>query len=115
MWNDTNGVLMRAEIVVLILSLAAATYSTRVGSFLILRYTGIPEWLRTASRYIPVGVLSALVVPALIAPEGTIDLSFANHYLIAGIAAASALRWKRNMLLALATGFAALTLLSVIG
>ncbi len=99
---------MRAEIAALILLLAAVTYATRIGAFAVLSRTGIPRWLRRAVRYVPVGVLVALIVPAIVAPEGTVALGTDNPYFVAGVVAAIAAWRTRNIVITLVAGFAVL-------
>jgi len=59
-------------------------------------------------RFVPPAVFSALIAPALFRPQGALDLSPANPFLLAGIFAAL-LAWRgRNMFLTIAGGMAAL-------
>jgi branched-subunit amino acid transport protein len=51
-----------------------------------------PPWLARALHYVPVAVLSALVVPMALAPGGSIALPWQNPYLI-GTVCAGALAW----------------------
>lgn len=105
---------MRVDLALLILLLGAVTYATRIGAFAVLSRTGMPEWLRRAVRYVPVGVLVALIVPAILAPEGAVVLGPANPYFIAGIAAALAAWRTQNIVITLVAGFGTLALLSVV-
>ena len=79
---------MRPEIVLTILGMALATYFTRFASPLLLARTGIPAWLGRLLKQVPTAMLTALVAPALLAPQGVVEISLANHYLIAGAVAA---------------------------
>ncbi len=55
--------------------------------------------------------LSAIIFPALLMPEGTLDISLENARLLAGIAAAL-VAWKsKNTLLSIAAGMALLWIL----
>lgn len=71
----------------------------------------IPTRLQQALRYVPAAVLAALVVPALIRPDGVIDLSWGNERLIAGVLAAAVAWWSGNVLLTMAVGMGTLWLL----
>ena len=64
---------MRSDIVIIILGMAAVTFLTRFGAQLAFRGTGI---------------LTALIVPALLLPQGRFDLTWHNPYLLAGLVAA---------------------------
>jgi len=105
---------MRVELVLIILAMGLITYATRVGAFAVLRVTGMPDWLRRAVRYVPVGVLVALIVPALLVRDGAVDLSLGNHYLLAGIVAGLVAFKTRNVAITVGVGLAAVIALSVI-
>lgn len=79
---------MRLEIVLTILCMAAATYFTRFASPLLLDRTGVPRWLARLLKHVPTAMLAALIAPSLLAPQGFLEISPANHYLIAGSVAA---------------------------
>ena len=86
---------MHKDIWLAILVMAAATYATRFGSLVLLRFTGLPKELERWTSQVPTGILAALVVPALLLPQGYVDLSWSNSYLLAGSAAAW-IAWRTN-------------------
>lgn len=86
---------MRSEIVFTILCMAAATYFTRFASPLLLGSTGVPRWLARLLKHVPTAMLTALIAPALLAPQGAVDIGPANHYLLAGLVAAF-MAWRRQ-------------------
>ena len=70
-----------------------------------------PKAFRHALRFVPPAVLAAIVVPGLLMASGTIDPSWRNARLIAGLVAiAVAVRW-RHPLTPIAIGMPALWLL----
>jgi branched-subunit amino acid transport protein len=71
----------------------------------------IPETLRKALHYVPPAVLSAIVFPELLLPNGALNLSFENHRLLAGLAAVVVAWFSRNTLVTILTGMIALFLL----
>lgn len=71
----------------------------------------IPETLRKALHYVPPAVLSAIVFPELLLPNGALDLSFANHRLLAGVIAILVAWFSRNTLLTIVAGMIGLFLL----
>jgi branched-subunit amino acid transport protein len=79
---------MRAEIILTILVMAVATFLTRFVSPALLGTVGIPSWLSRLLKHVPTAILTALIAPALLAPQGSLEISPANHYLIAGLVAA---------------------------
>ena len=72
------------------------------------RWFAVPPLLDRALRYVPAAVLAALVVPALVRSGGAVDLSPDNLRLVAGILAAVAAWFTRNVLLTLGVGMGAL-------
>ncbi|MDR7868786.1 MAG: AzlD domain-containing protein [Sporomusaceae bacterium] len=102
---------MRSDIVIIILGMAAVTFLTRFGAQLAFRQTGIPAWLHRWLKHVPTGILTALIVPALVLPRGVLDLTWHNPYLLAGIVAAL-VAWRfRNMPLTMGIGMATILLL----
>jgi branched-subunit amino acid transport protein len=66
-----------------------------------------PIW-RRALRFVPIAVLTALIVPDLLFREGIFSLSLDNHRLIASMIAI-AVAWRTgNTLLTIGAGMAAL-------
>src|SRR5688572_12819034 len=73
---------------------------------------GGPPWAARLLRQIPPAALAAIVLPALVRPEGTIDL--AQPRLVAGLFA-GLVAWKsRNVVLTLILGIGGLMLLEAI-
>ena len=86
---------MRPEIVFSILCMAVATFFTRFASQLLLGRTGVPFWLARMLKHVPTAMLTALIAPALLAPQGIVEIGPANHYLLAGTVAAF-MAWRRQ-------------------
>ena len=63
-----------------------------------------PHAFRVALAFVPAAVLAAIVVPGLAMPHGTIDLTFANPRLLAGVVALAVAAKVRNPLPALVAG-----------
>ena len=79
---------MRIEFVMNILAMAIATYVTRFTSVGLLGGGSLPNWLGRLLKHVPTAMLTALIAPALFAPRGSLEITFANHYLLAGAVAA---------------------------
>ncbi|WDV45341.1 AzlD domain-containing protein [Clostridiaceae bacterium M8S5] len=94
---------MQNNLVFIIVIMAILTYLTRIGSLIILRFTGIPTWLEKIMKYIPTAILTSLIVPSLLLPKGYIDLTLNNHYLIAGIVAIIIAIKKDNIILVISS------------
>ena len=86
---------MRLEVVLTILCMAAATSFTRFASPLLLDRTGVPRWMVRLLKHVPTAMLAALIAPALLAPQGYLQIGPGNHYLLAG-AVAAFMAWRRQ-------------------
>ena len=71
----------------------------------------IPETVRKSLHYVPPAVLSAIVFPELLLVNGTWNLSFENHRLLAGLAAVLVAWFSRNILITILAGMIVLFLL----
>jgi len=63
------------------------TFGIRYALLARAKHYELPEIWRSALKYVPPSVLTAITVPLLVKPSGEWDLSFSNSYLIGGIAA----------------------------
>ena len=93
-----------------ILIAGAGTFAMRA-SFIAAadRLVDVPPWAQRILRQIPPAALASLVVPALVRPEGELDLTHPRF--IAGIAAA-VVAWRTNNVIAtLAVGMGLVVLL----
>ena len=87
------------------------TFGLRAGSLLLAGRLPASPLLRSFLRFVPVAVLSALIVPELLMPGG--NLGF-NPRLLAGVLAI-AVAWRtRSMLPTIATGMVALWVLQAV-
>ena len=84
------------------------TLATRLSFILLLERIRVPEWFRHGLRFVPLAVLSAIILPELTNPNGSLFLSWRNPQLLAG-GVAILVAWRtRNVLLTIAVGMAAL-------
>jgi branched-subunit amino acid transport protein len=94
-----------------ILGMGLITFAIRFSLFLLPERVLLPPWLLKALRYVPAAVLSAIILPELLLPGGTLDVSLANERLLAGLLAVL-IAWRtRNVFLTVIIGLAALWLL----
>ncbi|MGE4293509.1 MAG: AzlD domain-containing protein [Desulfovibrio sp.] len=94
------------------LACGVVTVSERLSFILVFGKRNMPSWLLRSLRYVPPAVLSALVLPAILRPEGALDLSLGNHRIFAALAA-SLVAWKfKNLLWTIVAGMCVLWLLS---
>lgn len=93
------------ESVLILLGMVLVTYGIRL-SFLVFGHrAAFPHWLERALRYVPAAVLTALIAPMALAPQGAIDVSLHNAYLPGTIAAIAVALWTRQTLAAILGGF----------
>ena len=71
----------------------------------------IPETVRKALHYVPPAVLSAIVFPELFLSNGTLNLSFGNYRLLAGLVAVAVAWFTKNALITILVGMLTLLLL----
>ena len=71
----------------------------------------VPETIRKALLYVPPAVLSAIIFPELFLRDGTLNLSFDNHRLLAGLVAILVAWFSKNILITIIAGMIALLLL----
>jgi branched-subunit amino acid transport protein len=90
------------------------TFATRLSFILLLDKMKVPDWFRRSLRFVPVAVLSAIILPALVTRNDVFDISFRNPQLYAG-ALAILVAWRtKNVFLTILIGMAALLIFQVI-
>lgn len=88
--------------------MALVTFGVRYSMFALASRYEFPRPLIEALRYVPPAVLTAIIVPSVLIPDGeAIDLSLSNAYLVGAIVAASIGWWRQNLLLTISVGMAA--------
>lgn len=96
---------------VVMISCGLITFATRFIMFSDVAPKALPEWLQDALGFVPVAVLTAIIVPAvIIAPEGGLDLSD-NARLPAALIAVTMALLTRSVVVTIGTGLAALWIL----
>ena len=99
------------DVWLLILSMTAITFVIRYSLFAWpnLRF---PPLVRQALHYVPIAVLSAIVVPVMLMPDGKgLQLHVENAYLLGGLAAIAIAALTRNLLATIGGGLLAFFLL----
>jgi branched-subunit amino acid transport protein len=95
----------------IILGMAAVTYSVRLLPLTTLNVETLPLWVKRALRYVPIAVLSAIVAPEYLPGEGWFEYTIDAH-LWAGITAIAVAWLTHSTLLTIGLGMAVLLLLS---
>jgi branched-subunit amino acid transport protein len=91
------------------------TYVTRLSFILIFGRRELPDVVRRALRFVPPAVLTALIFPELLLPDGRLDLSPGNERLIAGLLATLVAWRSKNVMLTIVAGMTVVLLLLAAG
>lgn len=91
------------------------TYGTRLSFIASHERINMSSWFTRALSFVPVAVLSAIVVPALITQDDVLHLSIANGRLVAGTVAIWVAWRTKNVWLTIAVGMTVLFLLQLTG
>jgi branched-subunit amino acid transport protein len=85
--------------VAMILGMAAITVAIRAAVFVLGDRLMFPPLVRQALEFVPVTVLTAIVVPMVVAPRGALELTWRNPQLIGAVAAVALCAATRHQLL----------------
>lgn len=95
-----------AQQALLVIGMAAVTFLVRWPVLALVSRVTLPQPVLDAMKFIPPAVLTAIIVPAMFTPAGTLDLAYTNAYLVAGVVAALVAWRTRNLLLTIVLGMA---------
>jgi branched-subunit amino acid transport protein len=95
----------------IILGMMIVTYGTRLSVIALLRQDRLPDSISRALRFVPPAALSAIIFPAVLMPNDTLDISLGNERLLAGVIAAVVAWYSKNRLLSIAAGMVLLWVL----
>ncbi len=98
----------------LVLGMALVTFAVRYPPLALVGRLQLPERVIRALRYVPVAVLTAIIVPAVLMPQGELDLRLENAYLIAGLTAVLVSWRMKNLLLTIVIGIGVFLLWRVV-
>ena len=96
----------------LIFAVGAITYTARLSFIALFARRDMPPLLAEALKHVPVAMLTAIVVPAVVfMSPGELRLDPANAKLIAALVAGAVAWWRQNAVLTIAVGMIVLWLL----
>lgn len=101
---------MHGEFLLIVAGMALATYLTRAAFLVWLGQLDLPNRVKVALGYVPIGVLTAIVIPAVLIPDGRLNIGSGNPLILAGLASAGAALAFRSPLAAMAAGAVTLAL-----
>jgi branched-subunit amino acid transport protein len=85
--------------VLLIIGMMLVTFGVRYPMLAIVGRLQLSPFIIRALGYVPVAVLTAITVPAVVMPEGAIDVGIDNAYLVAAVLSVI-VSWRTKNLLA---------------
>jgi len=92
----------------------ALTFGMRMSFIYLFGRFEIPAMVKQALRFVPPAVLSAIIAPELVMPNNTLDLSWNNYRLLAGLVAILVAWRTKNTLLTIVAGMVALLVLQFV-
>jgi branched-subunit amino acid transport protein len=98
----------------IIAGMGVITYAIRLSMIVISGQIQLGDSLQRALRYVPPAVLSAIILPEMMQPGGTLDLTLGNDRLLAGLIAMLVAWFTKNMIWTVAIGMIALWILQAI-
>jgi branched-subunit amino acid transport protein len=100
---------------IIVLGMGLITFGLRLSMIVGSGRLTISEPLQRALRYAPAAVLSAIILPEMLQPGGTLDVSLGNARLLAGLMAI-AVAWRtQNMIWTVGVGMVTLWVLPALG
>ena len=94
------GIGIQLNEIYMVAGMALVTFGIRYIMFPISGRFQFPELFRQGLRYVPPVVLTAIIVPAVLMPDGeTLNLNLTNPYLIGALAACAIGGLFKNLLL----------------
>lgn len=83
----------------IILGMFTVTFGIRFCLFAKASKVNMPSWIEGALSFVPISVLSAIIVPMIFIPNGAFELHFNNPWLIGALAAfITGLVWQKQLL-----------------
>jgi len=98
----------------LLICMGLVTYAIRLSMIVMIGRVNLPPIIQWALCLVPPAVLSAIIFPELLMPRGTLDLSFGNLRLLAGMLSVVVAWHTRNVLLTIGVGMVALWVLQAV-
>jgi branched-subunit amino acid transport protein len=84
----------------LIAGMALATFACRYPVLALVSRVALPEALLRAMRFLPPAILTAIILPAVLMPDGQrINFHYANSHLVAALVAGVIAWWTQHLLL----------------
>jgi branched-subunit amino acid transport protein len=98
----------------LVLGMAAVTFSIRYGLLAMSGRMTLPPTIVQALQYVPPAVLTAIIVPIVILPEGRVWVNYDNARLVGALATLGIAFWQKNLLVTIVAGMIVFLLYQVL-
>ncbi len=96
------------------LAMGLITFALRVSFIALSDRLRLPPVVQRALRFVPVAVLPAIVVPAIVFREGALELTLSNEKLMAGLVASVVAWYTKSIIWTLLAGMIALWALQAV-
>ncbi|MEZ5480317.1 MAG: AzlD domain-containing protein [Thiolinea sp.] len=90
----------------IIFGMFAVTFGIRFVLYARAHKVTLPVWVEEALRFVPVAVLTALITPMILKPQGEWALDWHNPWLLGGLSAFAVGLWRQQPLLTIVVGVA---------
>lgn len=88
------------------------TYLPRALPLTILSKVKLPQFILDVLQYIPVAILGALLLPSILMPEGTLNISLSNYTLITAVITCIVAFSFRKLFVTIVTGILCMFILN---
>lgn len=105
---------MTANEALMVVGMALVTFGIRYPMLVLVGRVALPPTVAEALRFVPVAVLTAICVPAVVMPRGSMWLGLDNAWLVAGVLTVLVSWQTKNLLATIVIGMGAFLLLRVI-
>ena len=105
---------MRIEILLTLLGMGAVTYLTRVLFIVFLDDERLSPFLKRCLGFVPVAVLTSIIIPLVAAPNGTFSPTWDNPYFLAGFLTTGLAAVTRNLVVTVLGGIGCILLLKLL-
>jgi len=97
---------MSVQEILLIAGMVAVTFGARFVPLALAERLRMPRIVEAALRFVPVAVLTAITVPAVLMPHSTLEVRVGNPYLFGSLAAIVVAWLTKRLLPTIAVGMA---------
>lgn len=92
------------QLMLTIAAMGAVTFLIRLSFIALSDRLTLPPIMYRALSFVPPAVLSAIILPDMVQPGGTLDISWQNPFLLAGIAGIVTAWWSKNVVATMVVG-----------